>query len=264
MKRTIGLLAAVLVAGSAFADTEINMTSRDQSGNITGYTKIYVQGDTVRQDNILNGMEDDTTGIFTGDSFTMLFHYDKTYITFDENAYDVLKSIGDRERQRIDDYLARLPEDQQEKRRTELYAQWEEMYGDKLAGREFRPTGSDQWDGTPCSRFAIMQEGEMTREICVVPFHAVIEDESVVQALRDMATHITRSATLLPSEKGERVYVSAIGLINDVDGFPVITREVTRRRVESETELGWISETYVDPDMFKIPEDYSEVRLLRR
>ncbi len=242
------------------------MTTRDQSGNITGYNKIYVLDGAVRHDQIRGGMETEMTAISTKESLTFLYHAEKRYTTFNEQAYATLESFAEETRQRIEDHVKTLPEEQQEAKRAELHRQWFGVYGDHdvdMTEREFRATGSGQWNGTPCSRFAIMRGGEMVREVCVVPFQAVIEDEVVIQALRDMAVHMNRSASLLPQKQGSRQYVSSLGLVNDVDGFPVITREVMRQRVISETELGWVTETYVDPEMFEVPEGYSELRTIR-
>ncbi|MEM7432509.1 MAG: hypothetical protein AAF351_11320 [Pseudomonadota bacterium] len=257
---------SLMFSAPAIADTEINMTTRDADGGIAGYTKIYISDGRVRMDRIRGGMETDVSLIVADGVLTILRHKEQSFVVFDDELYAAVESRRKATVERIERRVGSLPEDQQAAERKKLQLQWlgsEPGVTDASTERSLQPTGVENWDSQPCSRFAVMRGEEMVREVCVVPFHAVIESEDIVTVLRGLADVLNRSAELMEVSANRYAYVQSIALVNEFDGFPVIAREVIRRRVVSETELGWMTETYVDPEMFAVPEGYSEIKAVR-
>jgi hypothetical protein len=82
--------------------------------------------------------------------------------------------------------------------------------------------------------------------------------DEAMAAFKNMAKFINSLAKSMPGPLGASMAENPMGLIDQIDGFPVRTIDFVDGQVSSETTLSSVADADLDPALFAIPEGYTQ------
>jgi hypothetical protein len=218
--------------------------------------------------------------IFLGKSGEMMVidHAEKSYMVMDKESLKAMRAMmgmaggksgsggeagamSDAMEAIIQEALKDLPEDQ----RAEAEKAMREQMGGKKPDAlkkaspvEYRKTKErDKQQGFPCVKYVATQDGAVIREMWVTDWDNIDGGEEARDAFKAMAAFWQEAFGDMAQMTGE----NPIELFEKVDGFPVITREMTDGKVDSESILKSATEADVDPASFKPPAGYKPKKM---
>ena len=245
----------VVIAGMA-----MEMVTTNTAGSETARTRIFADGEYVRMDELEQGER--TSVIFLGDRFVVLDHQDKSYIVMDEAMLNEVSSQISQAMKQMEQQLASMPPEQ----RAMAEQMMKSQMGGMMRQQEAPPPptvqslGKGKWQSYDCSRYAVIERGEKTQEVCAAPLSDIDGSEAMLDAFRGMTGFINKMTESMPmrSEGG----FNPGELIDQINGFPVHMVDFEGGEPTGETSMESVAEQDVDPDMFTTPDDYQQINPL--
>ena len=259
MKRIATIAAGLLAAQSASAGVYVETVDHNRTTNSTELKqKMYVQNGS--------GRMVDAAGratLIKGDTLYIIDDPNKSYIAFDKVTMQQLAEKLNAEMARIKEQLASLPPEQR--------AQAEQMMGDgaaaMLAGDgkgwtvDVKDTGkSDKVDGRACKLWDETRNGELSAQICVVPYSELPGKEdfqkvfaSFARSFEEMAKSVPMLAGMMANEFSAQV---------KANGFPVRRQAYVGDTLSDvETLVKVWREEAMPASMFEIPAGYTQKQM---
>jgi hypothetical protein len=243
-----------------FAGVEMTLDTKDTTGAITESVKLYAQSGKIRMEDIGDTSGQEMSMIFVGQEFIVVDHNDKSYIVMDEAMVQEMGAKVNTAMEQMRAQLADMPPEQR--------AMVEQMMQGQMAGmtgseEESVPTrvekmGSGSWQSGPCTEYAVFEGDQKTQQICAAPLSEVEGADQAMAAFRNMAKFMNSLAQSMPGPLGESMAENPMGLIDQIDGFPVRTVDYIDGQVSAETTLSSIADSDLDPALFAIPEGYTQ------
>lgn len=250
---TIPLLAGV---GSTHAGSVYTMSER--IGAKPGKVLLSVQGQSLRMD-----QSSDNAVIFNGakDQALSIDHRKKSYVLIDRDAIDrtieQLNPALEQMRKRLDS----LPPDQR--------AAVEKMMGRKIPAKGSAPP---QWEIVPngetethasidCVWYEISLEGKLTQRLCMADPDDVTGARAALANMRAMSQFFDEVFSEIREQLPFAVPANPMSNIDKVDGFPIITQELSNGTVRSDLRLDSAEEMTVDSAAFNAPDGYEQQKL---
>lgn len=261
---------ALANAGAVF----VLETTYDSGGSkSTEETRMSIEGKNVIVD--MNKGKGGAQGepdqfIFLGEPGEMIVidHADKSYILMNKDSLKAMGAMmgaasggggGDAGAMEamIQEALKSVPEEQ----RAEIEKMMREQMGAASGGAkkqaspvEYRKTKErEKQQGFPSVKYVATQDGAVIREMWVTDWDNIAGGDEARDAFKAMATFWQEAFGDMAQMTGE----NPIELFEKVDGFPVITREMTDGKVDSESVLKSAEEANIDAAAFKPPEGYA-------
>jgi len=256
LTRTIAV-AALYFPVSVLAGVEMVMVTTDAAGNPTDRSTIYAQSNMIRMDEA-GAQGGSASMIFRDNEFMYLDHDDKSYFVMDEAMIDSVSSQMDEAMKQMQEQLASLPPEQRAMAEQMMKGRLEGMMGqsDAAAPRmRVESLGRGEWRSNACRNYAVFEGNEKTQEVCAADLDSVPGADQAMGAFRDMAAYVKKLTESLPAGAGGGVNPGE--LMDQIDGFPVLTRQFINGNLYSEFGLESSTETSVDPALFAPPADYS-------
>lgn len=254
------VVATILITTTPlYAGVEMNLETTDASGAVTESVKLYAQSGMIRMEDIGDASGQDMSMIFVGQEFIVIDHAEKTYIVMDEAMVQEMGVKVNAAMEQMRAQLADMPPEQR--------AMVEQMMQGQMAGMmeeaESAPTrveqlGSGSWQSGACTEFAVYIGDEKTQQICSAPLEDVEGAEEAMQAFKSMAKFINSLADSMPGPLGESMAENPMGLIEQIDGFPVHTVDYIDGERSAETSLKSVEDKDLDPALFAVPEGYRQ------
>ena len=252
--RPLSMILAVVAAAPAMAGVELTMETTDPAGTLAYTTTFRSQGDFVRMDNLTAAGEADVSTIFLGDRFIVLEHVDRRYAVVDQAMLDEVAAQLKVAIAQLEKDIATLPPEQQAGAKRELQRQVAELMGTpSVADRRVKETGAGEWNGEPCRKYAVYEGPNLTREICAAALDHIDGAKQALDAFRTMADYLDKMTESFPAaaagpNPGE--------LLDQIVGFPVITRDYRMGRVVQTMTLKAADEADFGASEFEVPEGY--------
>lgn len=258
---------AMAEAGAVF----VLETTYDAAGaKSTEETRMSIEGSNVMVD--MNQDEGGGQGqpdqfIFLGERGEMMVidHAAKSYTVMNKESLKAMRAMmgggetggmSDAMEAMIQEALKDVPEDQRAEVEKMMRQQMGAAQGDgqkKAPPVEYRKTKErDKQQGYPSVKYVATQDGEVIRELWVTDWDNVDGGEEARDAFKAMAAFWQDAFGDMAQMTGE----NPIELFEKVDGFPVVTREMSNGKVDSESILKSAAETDVDPASFEPPAGY--------
>ena len=243
-----------------FAGVEMTLDTTDASGAITESVKLYAQSGKIRMEDIGDTSGQEMSMIFVGQEFIVVDHGDESYIVMDEA---MVQEMGVKVNAAMEQMRAQLADMPPEQRAMVEQMMQGQMAGMMASEEESLPTrveeiGSGSWQSGPCTEYAVFEGDEKTKQICAAPLGEVDGADEAMDAFREMAKFINSLAESMPGPLGESMAENPMGLIDQINGFPVRTVDYVDGQVSSETTLSSVAGSDLDPALFAIPEGYTQ------
>ncbi len=259
MSRTA--VAAALVLGAAAAAragvvVETRTKEADSPGKATT-GKIEIEGSRIRIDYAGDsGGGRPTTIVFDGTRHVLwvLDHQQKEVVRIDREVMDRLGGQVRAAQKEMKEQLERMPPEQR--------AMVEKMMRSAGMGAprptppalEVKDTGrSDEVGGRSCRVYELRRGGKRKGEVCAVAWKEVGLERADFEAFRELGRFQEHWVDALG---GESAPGQPYEIIEQVDGFPLRSRDVVDGEVVSETTFERIERRAVPAERFEIPAGY--------
>lgn len=197
--------------------------------------------------------------LFRNQEFVVLNHQERTYLVLDEAMMTRLGSQMDAAMQQMQAQLAGMPAEQRAMVEQMMQGRMGAMMG---GGAEPKPaptaqeTGVGVWQSGPCTEYAVSRGGVKIQEICAAALGDIDGAQEMMQAFTDMAAFLQKVIAAMPGPMAEAMVNNPLGLMDQIQGFPVRTRDIVNGQVRAETTLDAVVERDLDSALFDIPADY--------
>ena len=207
--------------------------------------------------------------IFRGDRREMVIvdHDEKSVFVMDEQTLRELAAQIGSAMSQIEEALKNVPESQRAMVEEMMKKRMPQQNATKTPAVEVRKTG-DRADqaGYPCVKYEIVTDGSVTSELWVTDWDSVEGGEEAVGAFRDMANFASEMVKALASAGGPLVSMtgldgSGVAQWSQIEGFPVVTRQLDNGRLESESVLRGSERRALDPSDFEPPAGYKRQQM---
>jgi hypothetical protein len=250
----------LLTAVPLYAGVEMELVTTDPGGEVTESVKLYAQSGKIRMEDVGDTSGQDMSMIFVGREFIVVDHSKKTYILMDEAMVQEMGVKVNAAMEQMRAQLADMPPEQR--------AMVEQMMQGKMAGMmesedessatRVEQMGSGSWQSGPCTEYAVFEGDEKTQQICAAPLSDVEGADEAMAAFKNMAKFINSLAESMPGPLGASMAENPMGLIDQIDGFPVRTVDYVDGQVSAETTLSSVADSDLDPGLFNVPEGYTQ------
>ena len=258
MKRSIAtyIVSLFLLSPVADAGVVMDMVTENASGQETDRATIYAQSKMVRMDEV-RGDKIASSMIFLGNEFLYVDHQEKSYVVMDEAMInEVSAQISDAMKQ-MEEELARMPPEQRAMVEQMMKGTMDGMMGQQNTppvALRVEAAGSGKWQSRTCRQYAIFEGPQKTQEVCAAKLNQIDGGDEVMEAFRDMAAYITKLTESMPMSVNDGVNPGE--LMDQIDGFPVITTDYENGVIVRKSSLDSVTEKKLEQGMFAAPEGY--------
>lgn len=264
MRKSVYLLvlAGGMLISPAYAGVEMEMVTVNSGGQEVNRTWFYAQGDGIRMDIVPRTDEPEMSTIFRGDDeFVVLDHEQKRYYIFDQATLDAMGEQMNAAMAEMEKQLASLPPEQRAMAEQMMKGGMQGMMGgDPAPEPRIEAAGSGTWQSSPCKKYFVFEGPTKTQEICASPLAAIEGASEAMRAFRQMTSFFKKMADALPM--GGSADIDLGELLDDIDGFPVVTTQYQSGRIAEVTTLESATNEDIDPAKFSIPDGYARQDLL--
>lgn len=266
-KRWLVLVFMLLVSRSGFAGVvfEVETKIHQPSPEVMTH-RVSVEGRDLRMERTAKEEGPSNTMIYRGarQEMVVIDHDRKRYFVIDRQD---LRSMAERQQQamrQMQQMLKNVPENQRamiEKMMQQRMGQMSAQQPEPPA-RELRETGSRAVKaGYPCQKYEIWQAGRKVQELWVTDWRQVNGGHEAKPALQEMAAFANdmrqsfANASEMPGagRRGD----SFMHVMQQIDGFPVVTRSFKDGVLTEETVLRSSKRQTLDPAAFQPPAGYA-------
>jgi hypothetical protein len=257
MIRKLFLCLSILfvAASAAQAGVALEMETRELQGGGNGpVDRIYADGEMVR---VETGDRGGPTVIFRDNALIILNDKGKTFSRLDEEQAKALGAQMSAMMQQMQAQLKNLPAEQR--------AMAEKMMKDRMPAQGESPEikvekgGRETIDGYDCQKYTLSQDGAKTAEVYAADVPEAGEGMAAFHAMARFATSV------LESFQGSQFSILGnhpLRVMEDVEGFPVLTREFQDGQVVREVRLKSVEKKELDAKLFAPPDGYEEADLM--
>ena len=246
----------LLLSPLAHAGVQMDLVTRNTSGEETDRTRIYALAEMIRMDEV-DGDKIKGSMIFLGNEFLYVDHRDKSYIVMDESMIeDVSAQISDAMKQ-MEAELANMPPEQRAMVEQMMKGRMQGMMGQQKnasPGPRIEKMGSGKWQEYKCREYAVYEGPQKTQDICAADLDDIDGGEDVMKGFRGMAAYMRKMTESMPMMSEEQMNPGK--LMSEIDGFPVHTVNYENGVVTGDVSLDSAIEVDLDPDTFAAPDGY--------
>ena len=264
MRKSIYLfiLTGGILSAPSYAGVAMEMITVDAGGRELNRMWFYAEGEGVRMDIVPSTDDPEMSTIFRGDDeFVVIDHEEKRYYVFDQATLDAMSKQMNAAMQEMEKQLANLPPEQRAMAEQMMQGGLQGLMGGEPTPKpRLEATGSGTWQSSPCKKYSVFEGATKTQEICSSPLKAIEGAEEATKAFRRMTSFFEKMADSLPMGGSEDIDFDE--LLNDIDGFPVVTTQFQSGRITEVTTLESATNEDIDSSRFTIPDGYTRQDLM--
>ncbi len=250
-------LLLTLAAGVSNAGVTLDMVTVDNAGNESERTAISSQGGKLRMDTDVGEFGSDVSMVFLGDRFLVIDHDEKKYIIMDEAMLDEVSAKMNQVMQQMEAQLAQLPPEQRAMAEQMMKQQMGALTTTEAAPPpRVEAMGPGEWQGTPCTRYAVFDGVDKTQEVCAAPLNQIEGADEMMEAFMGMAKFVQQLAESLPGPFAADLSANPGAVMDQMDGFPIHSIEYSAGKKSGETMLENVNQTDLDDALFAAPDGY--------
>lgn len=252
---TVGL--TILSWGAiAHAGVSLDLVRKDMDGNEQERTHISSQGGKLRMDTDGGPYGTRATMIFLGDRFLVIDHDEQSYIVMDEAMLNEVSAKMNDALAQMEAQLAQLPAEQREMAEQMMKSRMSAMSEMVSAPLTVESAGPGEWNGTPCTRYAVYEGSDKSQDICAAPLDQVEGADEMMQAFRGMAAYVQKLTESLPGPLASSLSSNPGAVMDQVKGFPIHSVDYRMGQATGESMLESVEEEALDESVFNAPEGY--------
>jgi hypothetical protein len=257
MRMCFTLLMLGLLMGTAVADHIVTMESKDLDTDPPTVTEIqlYMTPDNLK---IVDPAQSSVM-IYKSkeDAVYMVDESNKQYVIMNRESMAQMNEQMAGMMKQMEEALAELPEDQREMAKQMMKGKMPQGTTAKAPVMEVKRVGKTmKVADKPCERYDILKDGVKTTEIWAVPWKMFEVSEKEFAVFKKMASFMKEliSASAF-ADKAQDGYFAGI---DEIDGFPMLVRQLEGEKVTEETTTKSVKKTKLDATEFDISEDYKQ------
>lgn len=260
-------LAPPALAGVVY---EIETTDHDASPPRTESTTMMAEGGNLKM-----GIADPNRGrdgemIFRGDRREMMVvdHGEKSYMVIDEAMIRQLGGQVSQAMEQMKKALENVPEEQRalvEKMMKEHGGMGGATSAPTQPTTKVRRSGERaEKGGYPCVKYDVLRDGQKVRELWVTGWDNVEGGDEAKAAFEEMAAFFEQMMDGLGAASGPfgNGFDNPFASMREINGFPVVSRELDDGSLESESTLRSARRQRLDPADFEPPAGYKRQQML--
>jgi hypothetical protein len=254
-------VAIPMFIGASVAHGGTVYTMRETVGSDPGEVRLIVEGESLRLD-----QSGDDAVIFDAveDRALTIDHSKKSYIVIDHEAVtqaveQLSPALG-----KIRKQLENLPPDKRAKVEKLIGSDWSTQ---KPVPPRWDVTANGETAtqaGIDCQWHDVRLDGKLTQRLCMADPDKVTGGRAALANMRAMAQFFDEVFTEVREQLPVAVPENPISNIDKVDGFPIITQELSEGVLRSDLRLESAQTATVDGGAFEPPAGYSQRGLGRR
>ena len=273
IKKSLGslVLAITLYAAPSHAATIFMFESRelDPSNPAAEVVRISAEGAFLKiETEIGEDGRPDTSIIFNdkNDSMTIIDHAGRNYMVMDREMIEgfgaqISSAMTDMQKQ-METAMANMPPEQREMMKKMMKDRMPSMAQEPSPPKtELRKTSRRETAGDyTCIVWDVMREGEKIREHCVSSWKEVGLPPETIELLKNLGSFFEETLGAMAKNMpggGAPQADNPFGELEQMDAFPVLTREFENGEPTSENVLRSVTRETLDPDAFEPPSGYS-------
>jgi hypothetical protein len=253
-KLLTALCLSLLLAPVAMGGVVMEMEIRELPSGDGPMSRIYAQGEMLR---VETGEMGGPTVIFRDEALIILNTKERTYSRVDEEQAKALGQQLGGLMQQMQAQLDKMPAEQR--------AMAESMMKGRMPAQAALPeikieqAGSEKVGDYACQKYIVYQDDTKTAEIFTAEVGAAEESMEAFHAMARFSTKLLESFQGTPlAELGNH----PLRLMEEVEGFPILTREFKDGRAVRETTLKSAEEKDLGDDLFSPPSGYKQADLM--
>jgi hypothetical protein len=261
------LLLALLVGSPALAGVVFEVEATDHASSPATVEKVVVVAEGKNLKMEIPGAEGGVGEmIFRGERGEMLMidHDSRTYFVIDREAVQKMSSMMDEVARQMEEALKDVPADQR--------AMVEQMMKQRMPATateserpaaELKRTGdAETVNGYPSVRYDLLREGRKASELWVTDWSNIEGGSEVVEVFQEMSSflHEMLESFASAAEKmggaGPQMDENPFEYLEELGGFPVLTKEFEDGRLEGEAALLSSKRETIEASAFEPPAGY--------
>ncbi|MEZ5758389.1 MAG: DUF4412 domain-containing protein [Emcibacteraceae bacterium] len=214
----------------------------------------------------MKGMEGNEM-IFDGaaQNMTVISHQDKSYMIFDKSTAGSVKSQMDAAMEKA---LANVPPEQRAMVEKMMKQRMSSMGGQQQmqmpqVKTEIKKTGkNDTINGYACDYYEAYRGDQKQGEYCITSWSDLDVGEDIQTSFKNMAEFMKGFMEELSKMSPVRMDDNPFNYMNEMEGFPVLSRQFSNGQATHESMLSSISNQDIDESEFIAPEGYKQRNLM--
>jgi hypothetical protein len=269
MRTRVFLLPTIMLAlaGQVFAGGVLEMSTKNSSGAAVVANRMYAQAGKLRMDQMDAQGALQTSAIFQNNEMIVVNYADKNFHRLDEKT---LAELGAQMQKasaamkQMEQQMANMPPEQR--------AMMEKMMKGRMAGMagmgakppviRFEPGGMGTWQSYTCKNYTVYAGDQKTQEMCTVPASKVEGAEEFVAAARNMKEFFEKFKEALQMPGFANLAQNPAGVVGEVEGFPVHTKEFENGVLRQEKFLSSSKTENLSDSLFSPPQGFREEKFM--
>ena len=256
--RKVSVTLLLLVSSAvAHAGVALDMVITDPGGKETDRNEIFAQDGKLRIDSGGGPFSSAISMIFLGDRFLVIDHDEESYIVMDEAMLAAMSAKMNAAMEQMKAQLENMPPEQRAMAEAMMGSQMAALSDlESAAPPRVEPIGPGEWEGTPCTRYAVFEGTEKSQDVCAAPLDKINGADDMMEAFRGMAKFVQKLSESLPGPLAASLSANPGGVIDQIDGFPIHAVEYRLGEPAGETSLESIREEELPGSVFAAPDGY--------
>ncbi len=257
----LGLAASALAAGVVY---EIEVTDHATAPPQTEANQLAAEGRNLKMGIAAGKTKQPGDVIYRGESREMMIvdHDDKSYTVIDQEAIEQLAGQVGQMAAQLQEALKNVPAEQRAMVEKMMRERMPAEAPARLAATVRRTGEHGEKAGYPCVKYEVLRGDRLVQELWVTDWDRVEGGEQVRQLFGELAGFFKQMMDAFASAAGDLGGMvgglgdSVLEVMDEIDGFPVLTRELDGGELESESILRSASRRTLDPAEFEPPAGY--------
>jgi len=257
MKKVSIIVLVLAITSTASAGVRLDLVRTDASGAETDRNEIFSQGGKLRIDSGGGPFSSDVSMIFLGDRFLVIDHDEKSYIVMDEAMLTAMSAKMSEAMEQMQAQLAKMPPEQRAMAEQMMKGQMAALANlESAPPPRVEPIGPGEWEGTPCTRYAVFEGPDKSQDVCAAPLNHIDGAADMMQAFMGMAKFVQKLSESLPGPLAASLSANPGAVMDQIDGFPIHAVEYRLGEPAGESRLESIREQELSDSEFSAPEGY--------
>lgn len=198
-------------------------------------------------------------------NMSIISHEDKSYMILDKNTGSSIKNEMEK---MMEEALANVPPEQRAMMENMMKQRMSQMLGSQetkieMPKTDFRATNrNDTINGYDCVYYEVLKNDQKESEYCVASWSELDASDNIKNSFTNMAKFMESFLEQIRKMSPVQVDSNPFSIMEEMNGFPVLTRQYSKGKISEETTLSSIIEKDIPDSVFQMPEGYKKQSLM--
>lgn len=262
--QTILFTAILTLSSQVNAGTEIIMDTTG-AGQAPSQSKMLIQSGKLRMDTQETQDNDESQLIFDDSSKTMIMvdAKQRMYTLIDKSSLNQIKSRMDAMKKQMEAQMANMPPEQREMMKKMMAGRMGvPNQAKKPVKKVVKTSKTGSAGGFDCHVYEVISDNKKVREFCVTGWSKIKNGAEIAKVMKSMNSFfvdfIESMSSMMPQDEE-----SPFAEIDQLNGFPLIFKEIKNGKVIETATLKSISDKSIADDQFKAPKGFRKQDMMQ-